>query len=488
MTIIGRKREIGIFKKILASEQAEFLAVYGRRRVGKTFLIQQCSKDAGFYFECTGIKDGKLQAQLENFIEVFAKRFYPGLTLQRPKSWKEAFQLLTDQVEKMPQLKLIIFFDELPWLASRRSEFMETLDHFWNTKWVHFSNLKLITCGSAASWMLNNLINAKGGLHNRITRSILLEPFTLEETKEFLESKNVSLSNNHILSLYLIMGGIPYYLNHIDRSKSISQNINEICFKKDGLLYGEFPRLFKSLFEAAELNLQIVKEIAKHRYGISFTSLVENMGKKAGGRFKERLEELEATGFIQGFLPYGKNKRGHFYKVIDEYTFFYLRWIEELVSGKILPKGIDYWEKIRKSPAWFSFAGYAFESVCYKHTDKIIEALNLSGIGCFVSHWQHRAKRANKANMEIGQGAEIDLLLDRSDDAITICEIKYTSSPFVIDKTVAKNLMQKTEVFQKQTKTPKQLFIAIITAVGLTENIWTKELAVDSVSLDDLFK
>jgi len=269
----------------------------------------------------------------------------------------------------------------------------------------------------------------------------------------------------------MIMGGIPYYLNHLERSKSISQNINELCFRKDGLLYGEFPRLFKSLFDASELNLQIVKEIAKHRYGVQFTKLVAQTGKKAGGRFKERLEELEATGFIQKFLPYGRKKRDHFYKVIDEYTIFYLKWIAEIGEEKMIPKGGDYWPKVVNSPSWYSWAGYAFESICYKHVDKIISSLGLSGIGCFVSHWRYHISSSDMQE----NGAEIDLLLDRDDKAITLCEIKYTSSPFVID------------VFSEQTKTSKQLFLAIISANGLKENVWSEEIVNGIASLDDFF-
>lgn len=484
MTLVGRSKEISLFKKLLDSPQAEFIAVYGRRRVGKTFLIKHYFSNQKIYFECTGIKDGSLSEQLDIFTQQFSKVFCPGLSLQAPKSWNEAFQLLTDQALKLPKSKkLILFFDELPWLASRKSDFMKALDHFWNTQWSYFPNLKLITCGSAASWMLSNLINAKGGLHNRITRSILLEPFTLAETKEFLVSKGISLSNKQVLSIYLAMGGIPFYLNHIERSKSVSQNINELCFKKDGLLYGEFPRLFRSLFDAAELNLKIVREIAKHRYGISFAALLEKTGKKAGGRFKQRLEELETTGFIQKFLPYGKNKRGHCYKVIDEYTLFYLKWIEEITDAKTLPKGMDYWNMICKSPSWASWAGYAFESVCHKHMDKIVEALGLTKIGCFMSHWRYHASPSDKGDA----GAEIDLLLDRNDDAITICEMKYTASPFVVDKAAAKTLMQKMDVFKERTKTKKQVFLAIVAAEGVQENVWSQELVSKVVTLENLF-
>jgi uncharacterized protein len=484
MDLIGRQREIGIFKQVISSKQAEFVAVYGRRRVGKTFLVQQCCSHEGLYLECTGIKDGKLKEQLDNFIKKFANVFYPGISLQAPKTWKEAFELLTFQIKNLSKSKkIVLFFDELPWLASRKSDFMQNLDYFWNTEWSRLPNIKLVVCGSAASWMLNNLINAKGGLYNRITKSILLEPFTLSETKEFLEKKNFKLSNRQVLDIYMVMGGIPYYLNHIDKSKSIVQNINDLCFKKDGLLYGEFPRLFKSLFEASELNLHIVKEIAKYRYGVQFTRLVEKVGKKAGGRFSERLAELEATGFIQKFLPYGHKKRGYFYKVIDEYTVFYLQWIAEIVEGKAIPKEMDYWSKVIKSPSWYSWAGYAFESVCYKHIDKIIYALGLSKTGCFVSFWRYQVSSLDLQE----NGAQIDLLLDRDDGAITICEIKFTSNPFVIDKTVAKDLVRKLDVFSEQSKTKKQLFLAIVSASGVKENPWSQELVSGIVDLDNFF-
>lgn len=483
MDIVGRKKEIGVLDTILSSKQAEFVVVYGRRRVGKTYLVQQYFSQKGLYLECTGLKDGTLTDQLANFTKSFSTAFYPGLLLQQPKNWREAFELLTTEIKKgAKNKKIIVFLDELPWLASPKSELLQNLDYFWNTQWNQIQNFKLIVCGSAASWILNNLINAKGGLYNRITRSILLEPFSLSETKEFLIRKKIKLAEKDILDLYMVMGGIPYYLNHLETSKSLSQNINDLCFKKDGLLYNEFPRLFRSLFESAELNLKIVKAIAKKRYGVSFSELVLQTGKKAGGRFQERLNELEATGFIQRFLPYGRKKRDHHYRVIDSYTLFYLKWIEELVDGKSIPRGADYWARLSKSPSWLSWAGHTFENVCYSHIDKIISALGLGGIGCLVSHWKYKAIPGENES-----GAEIDLLLDRDDGAITLCEIKYTTSPFVIDKSYAKNLANKMDVFEKNTKQRKQLFLVMITTMGIKKNLWSEDLINSTVELKDLF-
>lgn len=481
--IVGRTKEITILNQVIASKQAEFIAVYGRRRVGKTFLIQQCLSNKGVYMECFGTKDGNLHTQLLNFIKSFETTFYPGLSLHVPKSWREAFDLLTNEIKKIPKSKkVVIFLDELPWLATKRSELLQNLDYYWNTQWSRMPNFKLIVCGSAASWLLNNLINAKGGLYNRITKSMLLEPFTLEETKKFLEQKGIKWSEKQILDIYLVMGGIPHYLNQLSKSNSIAQNIDELCFKKDGLLNLEFTRLFKSLFDAAELNIKIVREIAKTRYGISFNTLVKKLDKTAGGRFKERLAELEAAGFIQAFLPYGRKKRDHYYRIVDEYTLFYLKWIEEIVNGKMIPKNTSYWTRVFKSPSWQSWAGYSFEGIFFKHADKIIKALGLENINCLVSNWRYVPSKGKNE-----PGTQIDLLIDREDDSISVCEIKYSINPISIDKAYAKNLDNKIEVLVQHTKTKKQIFLVIIATSEVKQSIWSEEIVNNVVTLKYLF-
>lgn len=481
--IIGRRKEIFLLEQVQRSKNAEFIAIYGRRRVGKTFLIQQCLSKKEVYLECTGLKDGNMQDQLTNFIKSFQIIFHPHLSLAVPKNWREAFELFTQEIKQIPKSKKIIFFlDEIPWLATKKSKLLQNLDYFWNTQWSKMPNFKLIVCGSAASWMLSKLVNAKGGLHNRLTKTILLEPFTLSETREYLRSKNIHLSEKQVLDIYMVFGGIPYYLNQLHRSKSISQNINDICFKKDGLLYSEFPRLFKSLFDAADLNLMIIREIAMHRYGTSFKDLVKKIGKTAGGRCSERLSELEAAGFIQKFLPYGRKRRDHYYKVIDEYTMFYLRWIDEIANGKEVPKSSNYWVQISNMSTWQSWAGYTFEGVCQKHADNIVRKLKLDAVGCLIGSWKYIPPYHQKED-----GAQIGLLFDRQDGAISICEIKYSSKVFNLDKDYAKKLLQKIDVFQKQTKTKKQLFLVFVTTLGLKRNVWSEDLVHDVVALEDLF-
>ncbi len=479
--IVGREKEIKILDQVISSKKSEFVAIYGRRRVGKTYLVHQYLADKGVYFECTGIKDGAMREQLKNFILNFQTTFYPNLTLSTPKSWKEAFEMLTNKINEISKTKkMIIFLDELPWLSTRKSKFLQEIDYFWNTQWSRMQNVKLIVCGSAASWILDNLINAKGGLHNRITYQILVEPFSLSETKKFLEMMDIDLKPMQILDLYMIMGGIPFYLSKLQKNKSVAQNINDLCFTKEGLLHSEFLRLFKSLFDAYEINVRTIRAIAKFRYGVSYKDLVKTVGKKAGGRFTERLNELEAAGFIQKLLPYGKTKRDHYYRIKDEYTMFYLKWIESTV-GKI-PKGSNYWMTILKSPAWNSWVGCAFEIVCHKHENKIIEALHLNNIGCLVGSWKYIPPQGEKS-----QGAQIDLLFDRNDNAITLCEIKYSAKPYSIDKAYSKNLLNKKEVFKKGTETSKELFVCMITTMGIRKNTWSAEIVNEIVELGALF-
>lgn len=481
--IVGREKEIAILNQIQSSKTAELVAFYGRRRVGKTFLVQQCLSNKGIYLECTGLKDGSMQDQLASFIKSFQAVFYPRLSLSVPKSWRDAFELLTQEIKQMPKSKkVIIFLDELPWLATKKSRLLQSLDHFWNTQWSKISNFKLIVCGSAASWMLNKLINAKGGLYNRLTKIILLEPFTLAETKLYLKSKGIDLSEQQVLDIYMIFGGIPYYLDQMNKSKSIAQNVNDICFRKNGLLFSEFPRLFRSLFDAADINLMIVMAIAKYRYGISFKELVKVLGRTVGGRFGERLAELEAAGLIQKFLPYGRKRRDHYYRITDEYILFYLKWIKKIVDGQEIPKSANYWVQISNTPAWQSWAGYAFEGICRKHADSIVRKLGLESIGCLIGNWKYLPIHKSKED-----GAQIDLLLDRQDNAISVCEIKYSSKIFSLDKNEAKNLLNKIEVFQKQTKTKKQIFLIMVTTMGLKRNVWSEDLVHNIIALHDLF-
>lgn len=488
--IIGRSTEIGFLETIWDSGEAEFVAVYGRRRVGKTHLVREYFSSRGEYFELTGLKDGSLQDQLANFAQAFTqafcvgKTFRPPSSLQSPKDWREAFEWLTEVIEShCQQKKMVLFFDELPWLATKRSAFIQNLDYFWNTRWSKLGNLKLIVCGSAASWMLDNLINAKGGLYNRLTNTLLLKPYSLAQMKLFLASRNIKLSHKQLLDIYIVTGGIPHYLKRIQKGKSAAQNINDLCFMHDGLLLDEFPRLFESLFENAEVHLQIVREIAKARYGLSAKLLSERLGKKTGGTLTNKLAELTAAGFIEKYCHYGKTKRDQYYRVIDEYSFFYLSWIEPYKTQDIVGQRDNYWQLATKTAAWHSWAGYAFESVCYKHIQNILQAMQLGNTHCRVGQWRYLP---NKSTAQ--EGAQIDLIIERDDGMVSLCEIKYSDKLLLVDKKLAKNLLNKVEVYQTQFPMASDVNLAMVTTVGVKKNAWSSEMIDQQVTLDDLFK
>lgn len=478
--IFGRNKEIKILDHIWASPEAELVALYGRRRVGKTYLVRECFSDKEIYCEIIGKKGGALAVQLEHFSEVLSKTFYNSIPIKTPKNWKQAFDLLTREIEKLPKSKkILIFIDELPWLATPKSGLLQNIDYFWNSKWSTFPNLKIILCGSAAAWILDNLINAKGGLYNRITRSILLEPFNLFETKVFLKKQGIILNDHQVLDIYMAMGGVAHYLKQIEKGKSAVQNINDICFNKKGLLFSEFPKIFKSLFDSSEIHLAIIKEIAKHQQGIDRQALLKRIALESGGTFNKRIEELEAAGFIQSFIPYGKKIKDHYYRIIDEYTLFYLTWIEK--KKQSIGLGDNYWANKAKTGAWLNWAGYAFEQICYKHVEQIKKALALDKIACEVGSWRYLPpKGSNEA------GTQIDLLFDREDGVITLCEIKYSEKEFTIDKSYAMNLVNKITVFEKHFSTKKQIFLSLITTSGLKKNMWQQDLIHNEIVLKDL--
>lgn len=480
--IIGRKKELALLNEIFHSKEAEFLAIYGRRRVGKTFLIREFFSNKGIYLEVTGQKEGSLQEQLKNFslhlIKIFSKE---DVSFNTPKTWKEAFERLTQLLEKQSKKKkYIIFLDELPWLASPKSNLLNALDYYWNRHWSGFHNLILIACGSAASWILDNLINAKGGLYNRLTQIIHLAPFSIHCTNEYLLSRRINLNIKQLCEIYMAIGGIPYYLKQIIKGKSSIQNINRICFQKDGVLFSEFDRLFDSLFSYPEYLIEITKSIAAKRDGISREQLIHEMDISSGGRLNKHLAQLEAAGFIQSFVPYGNKKKQQYYRIIDEYVLFYLHWIHPIKNRGIFPTA-SYWKTKLKTPAGTAWAGLAFEALCLKHIDLIHSALDLEGIHCEIGTWRYVPKKG-----KIEDGAQVDLLFDREDGMITLCEIKFSHKIFTVDKEYARKLMKKIDVFEKHFTTRKQIGLALITLFGSRSSIWASDLIDYEISFADI--
>ena len=368
-------------------------------------------------------------------------------------------------------------------MATKNSRLLQQLDYFWNQYWSKDKRNKLIICGSSASWIINKIVHDTGGLHNRLTSEMMLEPLTLSETKKLLKVKGLTVNHQQVTTLYIVTGGIPYYLSQVDKNLSIVQNIEALSFKRKGLLVEEFDKLYASLFEDHALYIAMIRTIASHPYGIGQSELFYEIDPSLKGKAGlSKLDALIKSNFIVGFKSIGNSKKGVYYKVIDEYTLFYLAWIEpikENLTLRSLRQG--YWEKQQSTGKWYAWAGCAFEVICYKHVAQISKALKLSPTA--IPHtWRYRPRKASN-----GKGAQIDLLFDRDDDAITICEIKYTKKTFIIDNEYAEKLKRKVEVFKAVTKTKKQIFITLISANGVKKNKYANELISGVVTLDDLF-
>ncbi len=389
--IIARLPELCILDKLYRSSRPEFLAIYGRRRVGKTFLIREFFRDKGIFFHLTGVKDAPVRKQLRNFTDEF-KRIFGFLPKTPPKDWQEAFSCLKEAIDNLSgSQRIILFFDELPWLASHRSGFLQDLDYLWNRHLSTHHRVILIVCGSAAAWMIRKVIQDKGGLHGRLTASMRLLPFNLSETEQFLNSQNIILDRKQIIDLYMAIGGVPKYLTYVERGLSASQNINKICFK--GPLKKEFEELYSSLFDNHKHHVAVIRAIASRNQGLTKTEISIATGISPGGGMNTILDELEQSGFIALIPDLGKTKKNVRLRLIDEYSLFYLRWIEQSQALNI--GGIDpnFWLNIDGSSELRAWAGYTFEGICLKHIQFIKEALGISGIVTHASGWFYNPKK-----------------------------------------------------------------------------------------------
>ncbi len=481
--IIGRKEELRRLQDISESSQAEFLAIYGRRRVGKTHLVRCFFEDRGPYLEVVGRRNGTLRDQINLFFSSLRATFGGYEGMPAPRSWREAFEMLTPTIKKTSRSRrFTLFLDELPWLATPRSGLVDELDYFWNARWSRIPNFNLVVCGSAASWMLSKLVNARGGLHNRLTRTIPLQPFDLDDTLRFLRARGTELMPYQVVEIYLAMGGIPYYLEQVRPGNSVAQTINETCFRKGGLLLSEFDNIFPALFRRPDKHLKIIQQVARRRYGVSRSELIRATNIPSGGALNRPLNELEAAGFITRFVPYGRKIREPYFKVTDEYTKFYLTWIAPF-RRRGLAQQRDYWMNVSQTPSWSSWAGYAFEGICQKHADQILSALGISGVQCEVATWRHTSKPGSGK-----RGAQIDLLFDRRDGVVTLAEIKHSSSPFVVTRAVAQRLREKMSVFKAATRTRKAVAtMVLISPFGTTNNNHAREVLAADLTLDALF-
>ena len=475
MQLIGREKERQILTESFLSDEPEMVAVIGRRRVGKTFLVREVLKDK-IDLEFTGIQNTTSKPQIENFHFLVNEFSGNQSDLPVPKNWLAAFRQLMAVLNKKRKIKRkrVLFFDELPWLASKKSGFLEAFGFFWNN-WASKQHILVIICGSAASWMIKRVVQNRGGLHNRITRRIHLKAFTLQETETYFNHKNIRLNRYQIAQLYMIMGGIPHYLKEVRAGKSAIQNIDDICFSEEGLLRGEFSSLYHALFEKADNHIAIIRALGQKWKGLTRKEIVHFSGLKEGGGITKVLSELIHSGFVTDYYPFGKKKKQMLYRLTDEYSLFYLHFIE---NKRLQERGM--WKRLSQTSVYQSWSGYAFESLCLKHISQIKKALEIGGI------YSETASFYFAGNEDL-PGTQIDLLIDRNDGVINLCELKFYKNSFVLTKEYAEKLRLKRRVFTTLSKTKKQIFITLITTFGMLPNKHSIGLVDNSMDINALF-
>lgn len=470
--MIGRIEEVKIMQSLLESPKAEMLAIYGRRRVGKTYLIKNVYQPY-IGFEFTGTQNATLHNQLFKFSEKLKEYFAHPESINIPKTWYEAFNQLKICLSKSTK-RQVVFFDELPWIDSIRSNFLEELGYWWND-WASNQNIVVVVCGSAASWMLKKLINHKGGLHNRVTQKINLKPFTLSETKLYLESLNVRWDDYQIIQYYMSVGGIPTYLQEAKQGETPTQTIDRAFFTKDGSLRYEFTNLYAALFDNYQNHIAIIKILSEKWRGMTRQEIIAKSKFHDGGGLSKILEELEASSFIMQIPCFQKKSKGLVYRLTDEYSLFYLKFIE----GKTI-MGKNIWLKQSSEDKYKIWSGYAFENLCIKHEEAIKITLGISGIYTETSSYFHKGN-------EESEGFQIDMLIDRADRAINLCEIKFYNDDLPMTDEIANHFRQRRERFRTITKTKKVLFNTLITTYGVKHSKSSSAQIDHIITMDKLF-
>ena len=469
--IIGRKEEQQILRSAAQSENSEFVAVYGRRRVGKTFLIREtfCYK---FTFQHTGLAKGNTKEQLFSFAISLRDAGYDDCPI--PKSWLEAFSLLSAYLKNSADEKKIVFLDELPWMDTPRSNFISAFEHFWNGWASARKDIILIICGSATSWIINKVINDHGGLHNRVTKQIALQPFTLKECEMFAQSKGLEMSRYQLAECYMVLGGIPYYWSLLEKGLSLAQNIDKIIFAKNGKLSNEFNQLYASLFKSPEQYIDIVTALGKKKVGMTREEIIAATDKYSNGALSKVLDELEYCGFIRKYNGFDKKSKQAIYQLIDNYTLFYFKFIQQNENNDE-----HFWSASIDSAMHRAWSGLAFERLCMAHTQQIKAALGIAGVLSNIYSWRKEAD-------ETSDGAQIDLLIDRKDQVVNLCEMKYSLSEYAIDAEYEQKLRNKKSAFINTTNTRKAVHLTMVTTFGIKVNAHSG-IIQNEITLEDLF-
>ena len=475
MDFVGRKEETKLLKKIYESNKPEFVAVYGRRRVGKTYLVDEVFKEH-ITFKHTALPPSKLNGEknnLKNQLKAFHLSMclfgYNGNVI--PKTWLDAFyNLIVFLKTKINNDKVVVFIDELPWLDTPKSNFIEAFTWFWNNWASKQPNLKLIVCGSSNSWIMDELINSHSGLYDRITCSIKLVPFTLYETEEFLLKNGVKLSRYNIAQLYMMLGGIPYYLNYYDNALPLAINIDNIFFGERAKLKMEYDNLFDSTFDNGKLCQRINDLIIGKHKGLTRNEIASTLKISAGGDLSKSLKALEDSGFIVKYYPY-LEKKEYYYKAVDQFSIFYLKFVKNNEQNS------RFLEQNSLSQAFASWRGYAFENVCFTHIDKIVKALRIDGIKSSSFSWVVQDENTR---------SQIDMVIERKDNVVSLCEMKFVNDVFSINKKYHDVIINRTNILKKQLNTKQSINHVLITTFGLKQTEYSDDF-LNVITLNELF-
>lgn len=471
--LIGREKEIERLNRTLTEKEAQLIIVYGRRRVGKTFLINKFFNES-FAFHFTGSENQTNREQLKNYsLELNAQS---NRTYGIPNDWTEAFFNLRDYLESLDtEKKQVVFLDELPWMDRQRSGFLPAFEYFWNSWGALRKNLIFVVCGSSTSWMIEKIDENKGGLFNRQTCRLYLEPFDLMQTEAYLNYRNIYWSRYDIVLVYMIMGGIPFYLRLLNSEYSLNENIDHIFFEKGAELRDEFIHLYNTLFSNSHQYIKIVEALSKKRKGLSREEIIKATNLPANGVLTKMLSNLEKSGFIRINDMYGHKKKDKIYQLSDYYSIFYFKYIKDNFG-----KDEHFWSNTNDNPSRRAWEGLTFEQICKDHVNQIKKKLGISGVLTEISSW-------TKQGNDDEEGAQIDMLIDRRDRVINLCEIKFSALPYEIDKGCDASLKNKVSVFRDDSKTNKTIIVTMITTYGIKKNKYSNYVGKE-VSMDDLFE
>ena len=468
--MIGRKQEKARLLEAASSKYSEFVAVYGRRRVGKTFFVRETFHYT-FTFQHSGLSQANYTLQLSEFWRSLRAQGLPNCP--RPRSWFDAFEALGNLLAQSNAKKKVVFLDELPWMDTPRSNFVSALEHFWNGWASARKDILLIICGSATSWIISKVLKNHGGLHNRVTLRLPIRPFTLRECKEYATEKGLRFSERDIAECYMVMGGIPFYWSRLQRGLSLAQNIDGLFFNPEGELHHEYQELFSSLFKMDGHHITILESLGKRQEGLTRKEILAETKLASNGSLSQSLEELEECGFIRRYSQPAHPQSQQLFQLFDNFTLFHFQFMADNHAHDA-----HFWTTSLNSPLHSAWSGLAFERLCLQHIAQIQKALGISGVTCNCFAWRFKGKDR--------KGTQIDLVIDRQDNIINLCEIKFTRKAFAIDRNYSDVLQNKLETFLEETSPKKAVHLTLITANGLAHNTYSG-IIQNTITLEELF-